>query len=98
MPVYGVVVAKGSMDVGFRRPKGEAEEYVFFLEEGDDEQEIRTSDPKSKDWGLLAALYGEAKRWVDGEADGSRPQRKSKRGVIGKEPEPDLPFWAAADE
>ena len=95
MPVFGVVLTKGSMDVGFRRPKAGRAEYVFFLEEGDEEQEIRASDPKSKDWSLLAALYAEAKRWVDG---GSRTERKSKRGVIGKEPEADLPFWAAADE
>jgi hypothetical protein len=97
MPMFGVVVTNGSMDVGLRRPKAGPEEYVFFLEEGDEEQEIRSSDPNSKDWCLLAALYGEAKRWVDSGADGSRVVRKSKRGVIGKEPEQDLPFWAASE-
>jgi hypothetical protein len=99
MPVFVVVVASGSMDVGFRRPKGEPEEYVFFLREGGETEEIRTSDPESKDWRLLAALYAQARRAVDNESDEKGIERKAKRrGVIGKEKEPDLPFWAAGDE
>ena len=85
--MYAVVVEGGSMEVGLGRG---VEEYVFFLRGRGEVEAVRASDAASADWGVIEALYAEARRAVEG-GEGVRRAKGKRVGEVDGER---LPYWA----